>query len=228
VKRLIIFDCDGTLVDSEVLAAKVFPSVWASVGVHFTEQEFLNHFVGTGADADIVLHTKSRLPPDTGKVAEQAFEVELNRNLKAVHGIPELLLRMQENSGNEQCVASNSAPYYIKNVLGLTGLAQFFGDRIFSAHQVARPKPAPDLFLHAAQYLGYKPEQCLVIEDSPSGVRAAKSAGMNVIGFMGALHFNQILRDRLIAAEADVYCTDISELENKIRTFDQWDLSCGV
>jgi beta-phosphoglucomutase-like phosphatase (HAD superfamily) len=107
---------------------------------------------------------------------------------------------------------------YLHEVLAKTSLTSYFGDRIYSARQRARPKPAPDLFLHAAEVLGFAPEECLVVEDSVPGITAAKRANMKVIGFMAGLHFNEVIQACLLSAEADHYCSDSAELQQLITT----------
>jgi HAD superfamily hydrolase (TIGR01509 family) len=216
VKKLVIFDCDGTLVDSEIIASRVFPAVWSEMGVSMSSDFFLCNFVGVGSDAPIIKETKLRLPPNAMEIADQKFDDELRKSLKPVRGMHELLSSLE----HQTCVASNSSLGYVREALSITKLDTFFGERVYSAHQVKRPKPEPDLFLHAANELGYSPAQCLVIEDSVSGIIAAQRAGMTAIGFMGGLHFNTVVKNRLLEARADHYCSDISELRELVsRSF---------
>jgi len=215
MNKLIIFDCDGTLVDSEAIAARVFPAVWATMGLQMTTDEFISNFVGISNDAESVKNILAPLPPHAKAVADKAFAEELARNLQPVHGTLKLLAQLS----CQACVASNSSVEYLQRTLRATGLAEFFGERIFSAHQVARPKPAPDLFLHAAQVLGFQAEQCLVVEDSVPGVKAAQAAGMKVVGYTAGLHFNAAVTNRLLEAKADFYCDNALELEQLIRNF---------
>lgn len=216
MKRLIIFDCDGTLVDSEYIASKVFPSVWAKMGVELSTDYFLCNFVGVANDSEVIKNIMAKLPPNAMAIADKKFEEELAENLEATAGIHDLLDEVKQ----QICVASNSSLPYLKRVLLKTKLSPYFADRVYSAHQVANPKPAPDLLLHAASSLGFAPDQCLVVEDSLAGVMAAKSAGMRVIGYSGGLHFSsQALRDRLISAKADYYCTNVKELKDLVLNF---------
>lgn len=212
MKKLIIFDCDGTLVDSEIIAAKVFPAVWSEMGLPMTEDYFICNFVGTGSNAEVVKKTMAMLPPNAMEIADQKFDEELARSLKPVEGMEELLKKLP----HQICVASNSSHKYILNALLSTKLNHFFEDRVYSARQLANPKPAPDVFLHAAKSLGFEPKDCLVIEDSMSGILAAKNAGMSVVGFMGGLHFNSVVKERLLTAEADYYCSSSIELQELI------------
>ena len=212
MKKLIIFDCDGTLVDSEIIAAKVFPSVWTDMGITMTEDYFICNFVGTGSNAEIVKKTMALLPPNAMEIADKKFDEELKRSLKSVNGMHELLNIIPQ----QICVASNSSHQYIVDALSITELSPFFGNRIYSARQLANPKPAPDVFLHAATTLGFNPKDCLVIEDSLSGILAAQNAGMTVVGFMGGQHFNQVVKERLFTANADYYCLNAHELKELI------------
>lgn len=212
MKKLIIFDCDGTLVDSEVIASEVFPAVWSEMGLTMSADFFLTNFVGTGSDAEIVKTTMAKLPPNAMEIADLKFDEELRKRLQPVRGIKELLTDLV----HDMCVASNSSPGYVIGALASTGLLPFFNDRVFSARQLARPKPAPDVFLHSAKTLGYSPKDCIVIEDSRSGILAAKNANMKVIGFLGGLHFNQALREKLYEAQADFYCSEVSELRRHL------------
>lgn len=208
-KSLIIFDCDGTLVDSEIIASQVFPKVWTEMGVNITPDFFLCNFVGTGADAEIVVQTKAKLPPGGMDIADQRFLDELYPSVQAVDGIHSLL---KELEGINTCVASNSSLNYIDRVLKATKLSSFFADRIYSAHQVKKAKPAPDLFLHAARELRAEPKDCLVIEDSAFGIEAAKRAGMQVVGFFGGKHCNSAVKNRVLSAGADFYAENTNEL----------------
>jgi HAD superfamily hydrolase (TIGR01509 family) len=210
---MIIFDCDGTLVDSEIIAAEVFPSVWSSMGVKMTTDFFLRNFVGTGADAEIVKKTISSLPPNAMAIADKKFDEELALRLQPVRGIERVL----HDLPCQACVASNSSLAYIQSALEKTALAGFFGNKVFSSRDLGRPKPAPDIFLRAATELGFAPSECVVVEDSVSGIRGAQNAGMLVIGFMGGLHCNQVVRERVISAKADYYCSSSEELSFVLR-----------
>ena len=213
MEKLIIFDCDGTLVDSEIIAAQVFPEVWAGMGVEMTSEYFLCNFVGVGGDADVVKAMMARLPERAMEIADAKFFKELETSLLPVIGMADLLSGIT----HRKCVASNSSLPYVENALRWTGLDHHFGESVFSANQVARPKPAPDLFLHTARTMGFEPAQCLVIEDSYSGVMGAKSAGMKVVGFTGGRHFNEVVKTRLLAAEPDFVCSSTGELSYLIN-----------
>jgi HAD superfamily hydrolase (TIGR01509 family) len=213
MSKLVIFDCDGTLVDSEIIAAEVFPAVWSKMGVEMTADYFLCNFVGTGSDAEIVKKTMALLPQDAMEIADKKFAEELALRLQAVRGISLVL----NDLPNQVCVASNSSLKYVKDALAKTLLADFFGERVYSSRDLGKPKPAPDIFLHAAKELGFSPKQCVVIEDSISGIKGAQNAGMPVIGFFGGLHCNTVVRERLLSANADCYCSSAEELRDILK-----------
>lgn len=214
MSKLVIFDCDGTLVDSEVIAAEVFPAVWSKMGLEMTADYFLCHFVGTGSDAEIVQKTMALLPPNAMELADRRFDEELALRLQAVRGMRDVL----QNLSFQACVASNSSLKYVQDALKKTSLAEFFGNRVYSSRDLGKPKPAPDVFLHAARELGFLPKQCVVVEDSASGIKGAQNAGMTVIGFLGGGHCNSIVRERIRSAKADHYCTSAEELSELLES----------
>lgn len=209
-KKLIIFDCDGTLVDSEVIAARIFTKYWSSHGVHFTEEEFKEKFIGTGKDAAIVQETFARLPKNAQEEGDKIFDLALATELEAVPQIESLL---EELGHYDICVGSNSSMAYVERALRKTNLLKFFGRNFFSSDLVERPKPAPDLFLHCAEIFNKDPQNCLVVEDSPSGLRAAKNAGMKSIAFTGARHFTPTLKKKLLNEHHDWHCDSVRELK---------------
>ena len=179
---LLIFDCDGVLVDSERLAHEVLCEMLAEVGISLTLREAFDRFMGSSTEKCLaVLHELlGDAPPADfmtryGERSSAAFRA----GLSPVDGITPLL----EALTLPYCVASNGPREKMRFTLGHTGLLPRFEGRLFSAQDVQRPKPAPDLFLHAARTLGAAPAQCVVIEDSPTGVAAARAAGMTVYGF---------------------------------------------
>lgn len=181
---LVIFDCDGVLVDSERLAVRTEAEVLASLGWPLTEAEVIERFVGRPAD---YMHQQVEAhlgrPVDWEAVFESRYREVFERELRPVSGVVDALHAIEVPS----CVASSGTHRRIRFTLGLTGLLEHFGDRIFSADDVASGKPAPDLFLHAAEQLGVAPGDCAVIEDSPAGLEAARAAGMRAFAFAGGL-----------------------------------------
>jgi HAD superfamily hydrolase (TIGR01509 family) len=185
--ELVIFDCDGVLVDSEPIANRVLAALLAREGLHLPEDEVMRRFVGRTKAGCIALAEEMlgrKLPASFGAAWDEALFATLRAELKPVEGIAALLAEMRL----PYCVATNSSPERLHLALETTGLAPFFEGRAFSAVEVARPKPAPDLFLHAAQAMGAAPSRCVVVEDTPTGARAACAAGMAVLGFAAAPH----------------------------------------
>jgi len=184
----IIFDCDGVLIDSEILSFAVDQKLLPDYGVSITASELARDFGGV-TYGEMIAALNGRFGADIEAVSyQERCEAELARtfetDLRAIAGIPDLLAGLSVPIA----VASGSDLARLEQCLALTNLTPFFEDRVFSAEQVARGKPAPDVFLLAAQTCGWVPEHCLVIEDSPSGVIAAKAAGMRSVGFLGGAH----------------------------------------
>ena len=184
VPELIIFDCDGVLVDTERVNNQVMADLVGELGLEMSFAEAVELYIGKSTE-DCLRITEERLgrpvPGDLHTRWVARTRALHARELQAVSGIRELLAALTRPF----CVASNGEHAQIRHNLGLTGLLPWFEGRMFSAEDVARPKPAPDLFLHAAQRCGAVAERCLVIEDTPTGVRAARAAGMTVLGFAG-------------------------------------------
>ncbi|MFE7627494.1 HAD family hydrolase [Streptomyces sp. NPDC057509] len=183
---LVIFDCDGVLVDSEKLCVKVDALIMADLGCSFTEAEIIERFVGSSVEvytAAIEERLGRSLEKGWQKQYEHLYDAAFEAELAAVDGIGEVLDGLTTGT----CVASNSSHTGIRRSLEITGLRHHFADRIFSANDVSRGKPAPDLFEHAARSMGVRPERCAVIEDSAYGVQAARSAGMRAFGYCGGL-----------------------------------------
>ena len=184
--RLVIFDCDGVLVDSERLAIRVDVQVLASLGWHMTEDEVVRRFVGK-SDAhmkhDIEEHLGRKLPGDWDAGFRDVYLETFRRELRPVDGIVEALDAIRAAT----CVASSGTHEKMRFTLGLTGLWDRFEGRIYSATEVSRGKPHPDLFLHAAARMGFAPADCAVVEDSRFGVEAARAAGMRSFGYAGGV-----------------------------------------
>ena len=184
--ELVIFDCDGVLVDSERLAIGIDVQVLARLGWQITEAEIIERFVGV-PDAQVREAIESHL----GRRLSDHWEAELEalyRNafaagLRCVDGIVDALDRITMRT----CVASSGTHDKMRYTLGLTGLYDRFRGRIFSATDVGRGKPAPDLFLHAAERMGVRPAACVVVEDSVNGVTAARAAGMRAYAYAGGV-----------------------------------------
>lgn len=186
----VLFDCDGVLVDSERVYVGVDVEVLTELGCSFSREEVVELFVGSSAEvctAIVEEHLGRRLEADWQRRYAHRYEEALLAEAAAVDGIAEALDRLTALAV-PFCVASNSGHETIRRGLKLTGLLERFADgRVFSATDVARGKPEPDLFLHAARTLGVDPARCAVVEDSPYGVRAARAAGMRAFGYCGGL-----------------------------------------
>lgn len=183
---LIIFDCDGVLVDSEVISIAIDEIVLADLGWRIDADEIIARFVGRSHDHFLTVveeHIGYKLPDDWENSYQHLYREAMLRDLRPVAGISEALDVIKIPS----CVASNGSYEKMQFTLGLTGLLTRFEGRIFSASEVALGKPAPDLFLHASSTLGYGPSDCVVVEDSVAGVQAALAADMNVIAYAGGV-----------------------------------------
>lgn len=182
--ELVIFDSDGVLVDSEVIALTVFANIAAEEGMAISVEEAVRLFRGVKM-ADCVHEIERRLGRGVRETfvadVRQATALAFDAELKPVEGIHEALAEIKV----PVCVASNGPMSKLTHALGLTRLLGHFEGRIFSAYEVGSWKPDPGLFLHAAQTMGVHPSRCAVVEDSISGARAAKAAGMKVLGFAG-------------------------------------------
>lgn len=212
---LVIFDCDGVLVDSELLACQVDADLLTSMGLPYTRQQIVDQFVGTSLKHMIATIEQDRgvvLPEDFGHTFNQAVFARFETDLQAIPGIHEAILALPFR----RCVASSSTPDRIALSLRVTGLSDLF-EHVFSAVEVARGKPAPDLFLHAAARMAYHPADCIVIEDSVAGVTAARAAGMRVLGFTGGSHCGPDHAGRLKMAGADAIMGTMADLPFLVR-----------
>jgi len=183
---LVIFDCDGVLVDSERIALRVDAVVCAALGCAFTEAEMIEQFVGASLatfTAAIEARLGRDLAPDWHHEYGHLYKSALEAELTEIDGISAAIARIT----TPYCVASNGDRVDVERNLRTTGLHHLFAGRVFTAQDVARPKPAPDLFLHAAATMGVAPDRCAVVEDSPFGIEAAHAAGMLVFGYAGGL-----------------------------------------
>ena len=183
--ELVIFDCDGVLVDSEPIAVRVDLVVLAEFGLELSEAEVIERFVGRSPAVmleTIEAHIGRRIP-DRLESYEHLYTAAFEAELTAVDGVEEALDRITQPI----CVASSSEPRSLRRKLELTGLYGRFEGRVFSASEVKNGKPAPDLFLHAAARIGVRPSRCVVVEDSRYGVQAARAANMDALAYVGGL-----------------------------------------
>ena len=198
-----IFDCDGVLVDSEPLSNRALSEALTAAGHPMTPEETTGTFIGRSwASCEEIIRARfGSVPPgleaDYRRRMTEAFDAEL----RPVPGVVAALDAIDAPT----CVASSGPHDKMRHTLGLTGLYARFEGRIFSAYDVARGKPAPDLFLHAAARMGFEPGDCTVVEDSPVGVEAARAAGMRVLGYAGRTDPAQL-------SEASAVFADMAEL----------------
>jgi HAD superfamily hydrolase (TIGR01509 family) len=204
--ELVIFDCDGVLVDSEPIAVRVDVEMLAGVGVTMSEAEVIERYVGRSPEV-ILAETEARLgrrlPEDWFERGEARLRRIYVDELAPIPGIDEALAAIEV----PVCVASSSGHSNLRFKLELTGLYERFAGHIFSASEVANGKPAPDLFLHAAARMGASPGGCVVVEDSRYGVQAARAAGMDVLAYAGGLTPAHVLE-----GERTVVFDDMHEL----------------
>ena len=207
---LIIFDCDGVLVDSELLSVEADLACLSEEGLDLSAEEILDRYTGismAGMLADLESRFR-RTFPDFADRHRRRLHALFETGLKAIPGIAEVLASL----ACKACVASSSTPERLRHALTLVGLFDRFHPHIFSAIEVARGKPAPDLFLHAAEQMGVPPPRCIVIEDSIPGVAAAVSAGMTAIGFTGGAHCRPGHDTRLFAEGAVLVIDGMAQL----------------
>ena len=179
---LVIFDCDGVLVDSEMITNRIFCELLNDLGVEVTLEDMFERFVGHSMARCVEIITELRgSPPPEGFIPQlrQKAGAALQAEVEAVPGASEVVDSLEI----PYCVASSGEPAKIRLTLGKTGLLDRFEGKIFSVVEVEKPKPEPDVFLHAASMMGVEPKACAVIEDTPTGVRAGIAAGMYVYGF---------------------------------------------
>ena len=214
---LVIFDCDGGLVDSEPISLAVTRDVLSERGCHLTEEEGYAHLLGRSLgtiaawlrdDRQVELTEQDLLAMRERLLARFRAELApIPRVAETVSALPWPV-----------CVASSSQPERIARSLEVTGLLPLFAPHLFSATMVRRGKPAPDLFLHAASQMGVPPEDCVVIEDSPAGIQAARAAGMRVVGFLGGAHAGPAgLRETVANLDPMAMIADMEELPALLR-----------
>jgi HAD superfamily hydrolase (TIGR01509 family) len=210
--EVVIFDCDGVLVDSEVLSLARVGAALSRLGLPLSEARLRDLFLGVSARS--MGETVERmlglpLPPDFQETLARDVMVDFERELRGIPGVADAIARLRARV----CVASSSSIERIRASLRIVGYADLFGADVFSASEVARGKPAPDLFLHAARRMGAEPSNCLVIEDSVPGVTAAGHAGIVAFGFVGGAHVDGAEHGaRLRDAGAAVVFADMREL----------------
>jgi HAD superfamily hydrolase (TIGR01509 family) len=197
----VIFDCDGVLVDSERLANQVLAELLTEIGLPTTTDESLATYMGLSTTSWTALAAEklgAPLPADFVDRYTEGVHAAFDRELEAVPGVGDVVVDLRWPT----CVASSGEHERMRRTLGRTGLHSHFEGRIYSATEVERGKPHPDLFLHAADRMGADPARCVVVEDSPFGVRGAVAAGMRALGY-AAMTPSEVLE----AAGAETFTT---------------------
>lgn len=216
--ELVIFDCDGVLVDSERLANAVLAGMLTDMGLPTTTQESIATYMGLSmatVDAMVAERLGRPVPDDFHDRYRAETFAAFDRELVAIDGVLDVI----EGLDRPSCVATSGDPDRVRRTLTLTGLHHHFDGRIFSASEVERGKPHPDLFLHAADRMGVEPTRCVVVEDSPFGVRGAVAAGMRVLGYAA------LTPAARLEAEGARTFTAMAELPSLLTALDADDVS---
>lgn len=220
---LVIFDCDGVLVDSEIIAARIEADLITRAGYPVSAAEISESYAGlTFRDILIRVEKEARIPFQASliDVAERQVDEELRRSVQAIPGVREAVLSVT----GKRCICSNSSSERLELMLTRTGIKPLFGANIFSALDTpsARPKPEPDVFLYAAEKMTADPRRTFVIEDSVHGIHAAKGAGMRVIGFTGGSHSYPGHADLLTDAGAETVIRRWQDLRGVLDALATW------
>lgn len=204
----VIFDCDGVLVDSELLSCRIEAEVKTEMGFPITLEEQIRKFAGHAWTNAIQREELARLPKNFLEVVDDRCRIAYREELDAIDGVRETL----ENLPHPKCVASSSEAWWLKYKLEIAGLLPHFPNAIFDGERVEHRKPAPDLFLLALREMRWNAADVLVVEDSEAGVQAARAAGLAVVGFLGGGHIRSGHADRLKAAGAEAIIENFREL----------------
>jgi HAD superfamily hydrolase (TIGR01509 family) len=222
---LVILDCDGVLIDSEMIATRVEVRELRNLGCALSTQDYLETALGR-IEEDVVWQEIAdkngvALPPGFVEKTKRKVAISFEHELQPIEGIHEALTALTFPI----CVASGSHPKRLKKNLGQTGLIQYFDGNVFSSAQVSRGKPHPDLYLYACDQMGFAPEQCIVVEDSPFGIQGAVAAGMTTLGFTGGSHHTPRLAQFLRESGCTTLFDDMRELPQFCNWFAETKLS---
>ena len=218
---MVIFDCNGVLVDSEALSTAIVSQEFMRAGFALTPDVVARYFTGRRpADmfAEVEMASGRKLPADFATTVATATLRRFREELRATKHAAYALSWLR----GPKCVASSSSHDRIRVSLETTDLIRFFEPNLFSAGDVRNGKPAPDLFLHAANRMGVEPGACIVVEDSPVGVAAGVAAGMTVVGFVGGSHAGSQLGNHLKASGASTVISDLRALKSTIIDLRGW------
>lgn len=218
---MVIFDCNGVLVDSEILATRILSEQFIRAGYPLTPETVARHFTGrrhSDIFEEVEIAAGRPLPPDFASTVRDTVLERFRDELRPTPHIAQALSWVR----GPKCVASSASLERIRVTLETTDLIRFFEPYLFSASQVKLGKPAPDLYLHAAARMRVEPKNCIVVEDSPVGVSAAVAAGMRAIGFVGGSHAGARLGEHLIGLGASVVISDMRALKATIVDLRGW------
>jgi HAD superfamily hydrolase (TIGR01509 family) len=220
---LVIFDCDGVLVDSEVIAARVEAELLAAAGYEISAEDLAERYAGlTFTDILLSIEKQAAIPFQASLIdqAEVLVDKRLANEVRAIEGAQAAVASVKV----PRCVCSNSTDHRLEAMLERTRLKPFFEGRIFSSRSVpsGRPKPAPDVFLHAAKTMGADPARTLVVEDSVPGVHGARAAGMRVVGFTGASSTFPGHADALTEAGAETVIRRWADFPGVVAALSEW------
>lgn len=220
---LVIFDCDGVLVDSEILAAQVEAKLLTDAGYPITAGEIGERFAGlTWRDILLAVEHEASIPLQATLLdqSHSILDERIKKELKAIPGAGQAVAQVSE----PRCICSNSSTDRLKMMLTKVGLYDLFAPNIFSAEDLGpdRVKPKPDIFLHGAEQMGAQPQKTIVIEDSVHGITGAKAAGMRVIGFTGGSHTYPSHADRLMEAGAETTINRMEDLHAVLTALNEW------
>ena len=221
---LIIFDCDGVLVDSEIIAAQVESKLLTDAGYPISTEEMGERFAGmTWRNILFEVEREASIPLSASLLdkSEKLLDLRLANDVQAISGVPLALSRLPM----PRCVCSNSSSARLDMMLTKVGYLTLFAPHIYSAKDLGadRVKPKPDIFLHGAEQMNANPANTIVVEDSVHGVQAARAAGMRVIGFTGASHTYPSHADKLTDAGAETVIARMADLPGIVMALAEWD-----
>lgn len=216
--QYILFDCDGVLVDSEIIAAQVLLRLLKPFGYEMNVKLFMQRYAGM-KDHDILASLSAQhaivFPAQFPHQLEVAIDNSLGAELQAIHGVQQALQGIRL----PKAVVSNSQLERVQNSLRVAQVSDFFGDRIYTAEMAGKPKPDPQIYRFALAQLGLQPHEALVVEDSLTGVTAAHEAGLTVIGFVGASHIMEGHAEKLMAGGAATTVQTMADLPRVLEMF---------
>ncbi|MCA1489624.1 HAD family hydrolase [Sinorhizobium alkalisoli] len=220
---LIIFDCDGVLVDSEIIASEVQAALVSEAGYPISIDEMNERFAGmTWRDTLLTIEKEANVPLSASLIdkVDTILDQRLARDVRIIDGVLPVLMQLTL----PHCICSNSTSERLATMLGKVGIRDHFGPHIYSARDLGpdRVKPKPDIFLHGAAQFGRDPSRVLVIEDSVHGVHGARAAGMRVVGFTGGKHTYPSHADRLTDAGAETVISRMASLPGVVAALAEW------